>query len=108
MDTSSQKLSVAKAANYAVAAEVAFVLQLHPQPASASPAFMLTVLEKVCECGVMELAFKLLQQNSQLAAENRHVYNILLGRLRPLHGEPPRQSLKLCLCRARLLRCARL
>lgn len=93
MDTSSQKLAVAKAANYAVAAEVAFVLQLHPQPASTSPAFMLTVVEKVFKCGVLELAFKLVQQNFQLAEQNRHVYNILLGRLRPLHSEPPRQSL---------------
>ncbi|KAL0019551.1 hypothetical protein WJX77_012189 [Trebouxia sp. C0004] len=86
MDTSSQKLAVAKAANYAVAAEAAFVLQLHSQPASTSPAFMLTVLEKVCECGDMELAFKLLQENFQTAAENKHIYKILLDRLRPLHG----------------------
>jgi hypothetical protein len=38
MGTSSQKLAVAKAVNYAVAAEVAFVLELHSQAASTKPA----------------------------------------------------------------------
>jgi len=108
MGTSSQKLAVAKAVNYAVAAEVAFVLELHSQAASIKPAFMLTVLEKVCECRDMELGLKLLQENFQLAEKNRHVYGILKGRLRQLHGDPPRQTLELCLCCARLLRCARL
>ena len=106
IDTSSQKLAVAKAVNYAVPAEVAFVLELHPQPASASPAFMLAVLEKTCECGDMELALRLLEENSQLAAENRHVYKLLLGHLWPLHGESPREPLNLC-C-ACLLRLAHL
>ncbi len=67
---------------------------------------MLTVVENVCERGDIKLAFKLLQENFQIAEENRHVYDILLGRLRPLHGEPPKQSLELC-C-AHVLLCAQL
>ncbi|DBB02107.1 TPA: hypothetical protein ACH3X3_011149 [Trebouxia sp. C0006] len=84
MDTSSQKLAVAKAVDYTAAAEVAFVLELYPQTAPAT--FMLTILEKVCEYGDLELAVKLLQEKPQIAARNMHVYRILLGRLRPVDG----------------------
>ena len=98
MDTSSQKLAVAKAVDYTVVTEVAFVLELHAQVASTSPAFMSTVVENVCRRGDLKLAFKLLQENFQVAEDNRHAYDILLGRLRPLHGEPPKQSLEMCLC----------
>ncbi len=94
MDTSSQKLAVAKAVNYTAPAEVAFVLELYPQTAPTN--FMLTVLEKVCEYGDLELAVKLLQEKSQIAAR----YRVLLGRLRPSDGKPPRQPLELCLCSA--------
>ncbi len=98
MDTSSQKLAVAKAVNYTAPAEVAFVLELYPQTAPTN--FMLTVLEKVCEYGDLELAVKLLQEKSQIAARDMHVYRVLLGRLRPSDGKPPRQPLELCLCSA--------
>ena len=98
MDTSSQKLAVAKAVDYTAAAEVAFVLELYPQTAPTT--FMLTILEKVCEYGDLELAVKLLQEKPQIAARTMHVYRILLGRLRPLDGEAPRQPLELCLCSA--------
>ena len=90
MDTVSQKLAVAKAIDYAEVTEVAFVLDLHAQVASTSPAFMLTVVENVCGRGDIKLALKLLQENFQLAEKNSHVYDILLGRLRPLHGESPK------------------
>ena len=103
MDTFGQKLAVAKAIEYTVVSEVAFVLELHAQVAPTRPAFMLTVVENVCGRGDITLAFKLLQENFQLAEKNRHVYDILLGRLRPLHGEPPKQSLELCLCCAGLM-----
>lgn len=96
MDTLSQKLAVAKAIDYAEVTEVAFVLELHAQVASTSPAILLTVVESVCRRGDIKVAFKLLQENIQLAEQNRHVYSILLGRLRQQYGEPPKSWLQLC------------
>ena len=97
MDELSQQLAVAKAIDYTDVTEVAFVLELHAQVASTNPALMLTVVENICGRGDMKLAFKLLQENIQLAEQNRHVYSMLLGRLRPWHGEPPKSLLRLCL-----------